>query len=346
MAAAVSRRSDTEIRGPAQPGSTHAVSVRDAAPEQGPQVARGQLDRLEAAVVKIAQLLERLERRERTRDGEGPDDAPLHRLCAAPDGGALGAMLPAEESEAAHGGDFDSAIGPCACGPRCCWSRVTLEHPWGARLEPVRAIFAYVALSFIAGEIMMSDSGIRDLVGLYDTAMIVATLLLAVSGTALQNPAGWQPPPPMPAGSAGAIHAAMWFALMSFYLAALGIFGPLYLRYLVLASSAVYVSGSGRKADELRLQAVRRDMRSFPVYGAPFLLIFVSIWMLIPWTLIVIWLWYGTSDLVITIGIGGAFMVFGLIFAFSRMRILAIAMRARRAWQERLTASISRSLSY
>ena len=133
---------------------------------------------------------------------------------------------------------------------------------------------------------------------------------------------------------------------MSFYLAALGIFGPLYLRYLVLASSAVYVSGSGRKADELRLQAVRRDMRSFPVYGAPFLLIFVSIWMLIPWTLIVIWLWYGTSDLVITIGIGGAFMVFGLIFAFSRMRILAIAMRARRAWQERLTASISRSLSY
>ena len=138
----------------------------------------------------------------------------------------------------------------------------------------------------------------------------------------------------------------MWFALMSFYLAALGIFCPLYLRYLVLASSAVYVSGSGRKADELRLQAVRRDMRSFPIYGVPFLLIFVSIWLLITWTLIVVWLWYGTAEIVIAVSVGGVVMVFGLIFAFSRMRILAIAMRARRAWQERLTASISRSLSY
>ena len=298
----------------------------------------------------IARLLERLERRERARDGEGPDDEPLHRLCAAPAGaggsGALGVMLPAEESEAAHDGDFDSAIGPCACGPLCCWSRVTLEKPWGARLEPLRALFAYAMLSFIASEIMMSDVGIRDLISLYDTAMIVATLLLAVSGTALQNPGGWQPPPPLPADGAAAIHTAFWFAMLSFYLAALGIFAPLYLRYLVLASSAVYVSGTGRKADELRLQAVRRDIRSFPVYGVPFLLIFVSIWLLVLWTLIVIWLWYGAGDLLVTIGIGGVIMVNGLLFAFSRMRILAIAMRARRAWQERLTASIGRSLSY
>jgi hypothetical protein len=255
-------------------------------------------------------------------------------------------MLPAEESEAAHDGDFSSAIGPCACGPRCCWSRVTLEQPWGSRLEFVRATFAYVSLSFIANEIMMSDAGIRDLVGLYDTAMIVATLLLAVSGTALQNPGGWQPPQPQPENSAVAIHTAFWLAMMSFYLAALGIFAPLYLRYLLLASSAIFVSGSGRRADELRLQTVRRDMRSFPVYGAPFLLVFVSIWLLVLWTLIVIWLWYGSGDLFVTLGIGGLFMTFGLIFAFSRMRILAVAMRARRAWQEQLKVSISRTLSY
>ena len=298
----------------------------------------------------IARLLERLERRERARDGEGPDDEPLHRLCAAPAGaggsGTLGVMLPAEESEAAHDGDFDSAIGPCACGPLCCWSRVTLEKPWGARLEPLRALFAYVSLSFIASEIMMADSGIRDLVGLYDTAMIVATLLLAVSGTALQNPGGWQPPALASEPNAAAVHAAFWFAMLSFYLAALSIFVPLYLRYLMLASSAVFVAGSGQKANELRLQAVRRDMRSFPFYGVPFLLIFVSTWLLLFWTFVIIWLWYGGRDLFVTIGVAGAIVGGGLTVAFSRMRILALAMRARRAWQERLTASIGRSLSY
>ena len=313
--------------------------------------ARGQLDRLEAAVLKIAQVLERLDERERVRDGEGPDDAPPHRLCAAPGGGGggggvLGVMVPAEESEAAHDGDFSSAIGPCACGPRCCWSRVTLEQPWGSRLEFVRALFSYVTLSFIANEIMMSDTDIRDLVGLYDTAMIVATLLLAVSGTALQNPGGWQPPQPLQANSAAAIHTAFWLALMSFYLAAMGIFCPLYLRYLMLASSAIFVSGSGRRADELRLQAVRRDMRSFPVYGVPFLLIWLAIWLLVFWTLIVIWLWYGSGDLYITLGVGSVIMANGLIFGFSRMLILAVAMRARRTWQEQLTVSIGRTLSY
>jgi hypothetical protein len=339
----------TEAREPRQSADR---AVLGGAPGLGhAEPARGQLDRLEAAVVKIAQLLERLEQRERTRDGEGPDDAPPQRLCAAPDGGGggggvLGVMVPAVESEAAHDGDFSSAIGPCACGPRCCWSRVTLEQPWGSRLEFVRALFSYVTLSFIANEIMMSDSGIRDLVGLYDTAMIVATLLLAVSGTALQNPGGWQPPQPLQANSAAAIHTAFWLALTSFYLAAMGIFCPLYLRYLMLASSAIFVSGSGRRADELRLQAVRRDMRSFPIYGVPFLLIWLAIWLLVLWTLIVIWLWYGSGDLYISLCVGGIIMANGLIFAFSRMRILAVAMRARRAWQERLTVSIGRTLSY
>jgi hypothetical protein len=170
----------TESREPRQAADR---AVLGGAPGLGhAEPARGQLDRLEAAVVKIAQLLERLEQRERTRDGEGPDDALPHRLCAAPSGGGggggvLGVMVPAEESEAAHDGDFSSAIGPCACGPRCCWSRVTLEQPWGSRLEFVRALLSYVTLSFIANEIMMSNTGIRDLVGLYDTVMIVATLL-------------------------------------------------------------------------------------------------------------------------------------------------------------------------
>ena len=314
------------------------------APPPLPLPPGGQLDRLEAAVVTIAHLLERLELRERIRDGEGPEDTPPHRLCAAP-GSTLGVMLPAENSEAAHG-DFDSAIGPCACGPFCCWSKITLEHPWGVRLEPYRALLAYALLSFIPGEIVMADTGIRDLVGLYDTAMIVATLLLAVSGTALQNPLGWQPPQLEPAKSSAAVHTAFWLLMMSFYLAALGIFAPLYLRYLLLASAAVYVSGSGAKAEELRLQAVRRDMRSFPVYGVPFLLIFVSIWLLVLWTLVVIWLWYGGADLFPTIGFGGIVMVVGLTIAFSRMRILTVAMRTRRAWQEREKSSISRSLSY
>ena len=87
-------------------------------------------------------------------------------------------------------------------------------------------------------------------------------------------------------------------------------------------------------------------MRSFPVYGVPFLLIFVSIWLLVLWTLVVIWLWYGGADLFPTIGFGGIVMVVGLTIAFSRMRILTVAMRTRRAWQEREKSSISRSLSY
>jgi hypothetical protein len=132
-----------------------------------------------------------------------------------------------------------------------------------------------------------SAASVSDVLSFYDSCSLIAALLVAVSGTALQGVSAW-----VPAGTdindptrRWAIQSALWCFL--FCLFVLMVSGSIRMPLTALANA-----GNLHPLDEPiephlvepnRVAALLREFRFFPVYGLPFLMLFFAIVFLLSW---------------------------------------------------------------
>jgi len=187
---------------------------------------------------------------------------------------------------------------------QCCCSRITPAEPWGARLECARRAVSAVTLTHVLEFLMRAEnSTVQPILSFIDNCSLIAALLASVSGTLLSTWTTWLLDGTVGGvanGSAAAspanrlhLHSAVWAFLLTLFTL---ILCALQRASISLVANLVHVGVDGRPLDAALLENERRrqvlaELRFYPFYGLPVVLLLLALCFLTIWTLLYVRAW-------------------------------------------------------
>lgn len=178
---------------------------------------------------------------------------------------------------------------------RCCFSRITPAEPWGARLECARRAVSAATLTHVLEFLMRAESStVQPILSFIDNCSLIAALLASVSGTLLSTWTTWLD---VAHASAAAnrlhLHSAVWAFLFTLFTL---ILCALQRASISLVANLVHVGVDGRPLDAALLENERRrqvlaELRFYPFYGLPVVLLVLALCFLAIWTLLYVRAW-------------------------------------------------------
>jgi len=168
-------------------------------------------------------------------------------------------------------------------------SKMTEAAPWGARLEPLRALVSIISLTYLLEFMLLPvNSTIQPLLVFIDNCSLVAALLAAVSGGLLASWQSWLDKDGDPAVNRLMMNMALWSFLFTLFTLVVCV---LLRSAIAIVANMVHVGADGQPfephvSEMERRRRVLAEIKTFPIYGAPLVLTTIALCFLVVWALL------------------------------------------------------------